>query len=267
MEGYRQILFYQKDDPYWEFSNWYPCKFEFAGQKYKSAEQYMMYQKALIMRDKDAADKIMATNSPAEAKKIASQIISLPLGHISGDVTDTVETIVIWNTYKYSVVKHGVRAKILQNKDILNKLLDTGNSFIGECSKKDKIWGIGLNIDEAKDIVIAQGFFKGDNYLGKILMELRQEFRTMISKGMKLEYVDYSNKLDDIDIFNSFPYELYFNPIYRDAMGACLDVLTYNEKCGFLHHKSFERFDAVQFERLGFKEMIQKLHEIYYLCN
>ena len=69
MYEYKLTLFYQKKDPYWELSNWYPCEFEYAGIRYKSMEQYMMYQKALIMRDKEAAQDILNTDSQCRSKE------------------------------------------------------------------------------------------------------------------------------------------------------------------------------------------------------
>ena len=43
-----------------------------------------------------------------------------------------------------------------------------------EASKYDKIWGIGMTQQEAKEIEEAN--FPGENLLGKALMEIRQEF-------------------------------------------------------------------------------------------
>ena len=187
MYEYKLILFYQEKDPYWELSNWYPCEFEYAGIRYKSMEQYMMYQKALIMRDKEAAQDILNTDSPAEAKKIGKNIKSKHSAHLK-DIDEKTETIDVWRHYRYSIVKRGVRAKLLQNPQILKMLLDTGNSFIGECSKNDLIWGLGESIDvNGIELRIARGFFKGKNYLGRIYMALRQEFKERINKGIELK--------------------------------------------------------------------------------
>ena len=271
MYEYKLILFYQEKDPYWELSNWYPCEFEYAGIRYKSMEQYMMYQKALIMRDNEAAQDVLNTDSPAEAKKIGRNIKSRPSAHFK-DIDEKTETIDVWSHYKYSIVKRGVRAKLLQNPQILKMLLDTGNSFIGECSKNDLTWGLGESIDEKGiELHIAQGLFKGKNYLGRIYMELRQEFKERINKGIELKYIDYSNSIESIDILKAFPYELYLNPVYHDSIGPYLDILSFDEKSGILHNDTFFRYC---FEPRNcpmpvgaFRDMIQRIQETYHLVN
>ena len=51
----------------------------------------------------------------------------------------------------------------------------TGDSVIAEASPKDKIWGIGLTADKASKLPPER--WPGENLLGRILMELREEFK------------------------------------------------------------------------------------------
>lgn len=235
------IGFYQKNDQYWEFSNWYPCKFKYAKKEYSSLEQYMMYQKAIILEDNTSAERILKTDDPKEAKDIAKAITT---GHFSN-----------WEKHKYFVVKQGVRAKLLQNKNILFKLLGTGNSLLAECSPTDREWGIGLSInDDYQDI----SKWNGKNYLGRILMELRYEFKITMENNKKLEYRDYTFKAMS---FRKTARELINNPIYHEA------ITTYQCHIGDYKNTMLKlgligEFGSLGFCYLGYDEMLQALFEI-----
>ena len=45
-------------------------EFSLYGRKYTSIEQYMMHQKALCFKDREIAEKIMATDDVAEIKRL-----------------------------------------------------------------------------------------------------------------------------------------------------------------------------------------------------
>ena len=251
------IGFYQEKDPYWCFSNWYPCKFIYAGREYSSLEQYMMYRKALIMLDYDAANKILATDSPAVVKKLGRSIEPVELNNYAG--YKKIITLDIWNENKYFVVKEGIRAKLLQNKEILDELLNTGNKFIAECSPKDLVWGCGYSIDDMElPNVIMEGHIKGANLLGNIYMELREEFRNLNASGLK--YVDYSN---DSTVLNSrYIYEFYLNPLYHNAVSPFCDPMGLNNKSRFLKCTGQEIYSLSRIP--GFNEMNQAICNIYY---
>lgn len=163
------------------------------------------------------------------------------------------------------IVKHGLRAKLLQNKDILNELLETQNKVIVECSSTDKIWGVGKSIDDPSLYHSISQADIGFNYLGKILMELRDEFNIKISQNKELEFVDYSNfnKNALIPLMNQYPFEPYLNPIYHNAVSVFCDKFTsINARATFLKNELFNRF---KFDlEPGYKEMIQAIYEIYY---
>ncbi len=59
-------------------------------------------------------------------------------------------------------MKNGLRAKFTQNSDLKEKLLATGNAVLHEDSPTDMIWGA-----------------KGKDMLGKLLMQIREELRTL----------------------------------------------------------------------------------------
>ena len=79
-----------------------------------------------------------------------------------------------WDAVKYEIVKAGNRAKYEQNPDLKEKLLTTGTAILAEASPWDKTWGIGKTARTAAEL--DPSAWPGQNLLGKILMELREEF-------------------------------------------------------------------------------------------
>lgn len=69
-----------------------------------------------------------------------------------------------WENVKYGIMYEICLAKFLQNKDLQNKLIATGNEHLEEGNTwGDKVWGT------------VNG--KGKNHLGKILMRIREELK------------------------------------------------------------------------------------------
>ncbi|MDY3763637.1 MAG: NADAR family protein [Candidatus Ventricola sp.] len=106
------------------------------------------------------------------------------LGAIIGDIVGSRfewHNIDVWDRTSYAIVKRGVRAKFEQNKDILQVLLDTQDNVLAECSLIDKKWGIGVAIDNPDCSDPSK--WNGKNYLGRILMEVRDELRRLSAAG------------------------------------------------------------------------------------
>ncbi len=139
------------------FSQWFPSPFTVNGILYKTAEHWMMAQKALLFDDQDAFQKIIACNKPAEAKA---------LGRTVRNYDD-----VRWNEKKFSIVVQGNIHKFAQNKDLGAYLIGTGDRVIVEASPVDPVWGIGLAQDNPK--AMHPDTWKGENLLGFALMEAR----------------------------------------------------------------------------------------------
>lgn len=70
-----------------------------------------------------------------------------------------------WQEVKVGIMTELVRAKVTQNDDVKACLLATGNKQIVENSPWDTFWGIGED-------------GSGQNQMGKILMQLRDELRS-----------------------------------------------------------------------------------------
>lgn len=70
-----------------------------------------------------------------------------------------------WEEIKQNIMYDAVYFKFKQNKDILRKLIDTGNAELVEATVKENYWGCGPNND-------------GQNNYGKILVRVRKQLRT-----------------------------------------------------------------------------------------
>lgn len=145
------------------FSQWYPADFvEKKGAKqlnFKYTEQYMMAHKALLFDDTVIFKKIMSSSDPGEIKQLGRQVKNF-------NPTK-------WGEHKFEIVTEGNRLKFGQNLDMLDRLLKTEEKIIVEASPYDKIWGIGLSIQDA--IKIPEDKWPGQNLLGQALMRVRAE--------------------------------------------------------------------------------------------
>lgn len=76
------------------------------------------------------------------------------------------------------IVVEGSILKFEQNKELKQKLMDTGESVLVEASPRDKIWGIGLGEKKAKLTARSKEGW-GLNLLGVALMKARNEMRLL----------------------------------------------------------------------------------------
>ena len=160
------VFFWLDNEKYGEFSNWYQREFVIDDFRYFCVEQYMMAQKAKLFHDSVRYTAILRANSPKDCKALGKQV--------------TPFDVKVWDAVKYDIVKTGNKAKFEQNPDLMNLLLSTGDRIMAEASPKDKIWGIALDAETAKHI--NPEAWPGQNLLGKILMELKAEYRKEQSK-------------------------------------------------------------------------------------
>jgi ribA/ribD-fused uncharacterized protein len=139
------------------FSQWWEQSFIVEDILYKTAEHYMMAQKALLFKDSTSYQKIIASNTAAEAKNIGREVENFDE--------------ILWDSKKYELVKKGNFHKFSQNKDLQKFLLSTNHRILVETSPVDKIWGIGLAAKDERAERPAE--WKGLNLLGFALMEVR----------------------------------------------------------------------------------------------
>lgn len=144
-----------------QFSNWYRREFVIDDFRYFCVEQYMMSQKAKMFHDASSYTKILRADTAEECKAYGRKVCPFDPGK--------------WDAVSYEIVKEGNRQKFKQNPDLKKMLLDTGNNILAEASPKDMVWGIGFTAKKAGAVNPDQ--WPGKNLLGKLLMELREEFR------------------------------------------------------------------------------------------
>ena len=155
------IGFHNPDEQYGFLSNWYLSDFTVDGVSFSSMEQYMMYQKAVVFKDKDIASKILKTDDVERIKEYGRQV---------SNYDDT-----IWNGMRQIIIYKGLLEKFRQNEKLKKALLDTGDDILAECAVSDKIWGLGLSMkDSNKNDIKA---WRGQNLLGFALMLVRDELR------------------------------------------------------------------------------------------
>lgn len=148
---------------FWEtkhpFSQWHKCSFEVDGNEFNSAEQYMMFEKAKLFNDFEAADEILKSKNVREQKMLGRRVKSFSDG--------------VWKLKAADIVYKGNKAKFTQNNSFKDLLLSTKGKTLVEASPDDCIWGIGLTGEqnEAKSIVTWEGL----NWLGIVLTELRED--------------------------------------------------------------------------------------------
>ena len=160
--GARPAVFFWKDtEENGYLSNWYRRKFVIDDFEYQHVEQYMMAQKAKLFHDAERYTAILRADTPRQCKKLGQQVAPFDAK--------------AWDAVKFDVVKAGNRAKFEQNPDLMKRLLETGDAVLAEASPKDVIWGIGLDAAAAASVDMED--WPGQGLLGKVLMELRGEFR------------------------------------------------------------------------------------------
>lgn len=139
------------------FSQWYDCTFVVDGVNYHTTEQYMMASKARLFGDDEVCSEIMSADNPYAYKKLGRKIRGFDQA--------------IWDANKYDIVVAGNKAKFGQNPDIKEFLLSTGDAILAEASPYDKIWGIGLDREQAMKGSVND--WNGENLLGCALMDVR----------------------------------------------------------------------------------------------
>ena len=128
---YNIICFHKPEEPNGFLSNWYMSSFaDDEYREFSSAEQYMMYRKAVLFGDDETARQVMVLSSPAEIKALGRLVKGFDQK--------------LWDENKYEIVKRGVQLKFSQNMELMERLLSFGGCVFAECSVSDRVWGLSL---------------------------------------------------------------------------------------------------------------------------
>lgn len=138
-------------------SQWAPTPFIVDDILYKTAEHYMMAQKAVLFGDCVSFYQIINAPSPADAQALGRKI--KPFDER------------VWLEHAQQIVFDGNMAKFQQNPHALLALRDTFGTILVECCPEDSLWGIGMSVDEPG--VEDSANWRGKNWLGNILTKVR----------------------------------------------------------------------------------------------
>jgi ribA/ribD-fused uncharacterized protein len=171
----KYVLFFGYDRPEAEccLQQWYPSPFTASNPStgvttiFHTAEQYMMYRKALLMNDTAVASQILEADTPAKAKALGRSVQNFDQK--------------VWDAECDNVVEEGNWLKFSQNENLGKVLLGTGDREIVETSPNDRLWGIGFNSEEA----IGRENEWGENKLGKALERVRERLRKQKENAQK----------------------------------------------------------------------------------
>jgi ribA/ribD-fused uncharacterized protein len=142
-------------------SQWYAAPFEVAGEQYATAEHWMMAEKARLFGDPDAERAAIDAPNPALAKAA---------GRTVRDFDDDV-----WVRERFEIVVRGNVHKFAAHSDLREFLLSTSSRVLVEASPRDRLWGIGMSVNNENAENPAA--WRGLNLLGFALMEARERLR------------------------------------------------------------------------------------------
>lgn len=134
-------------DEYFFLSNFYPVEIKLDGIVYPNAETAFQAQKTM---DAEERRKFSMLKNPVQAKRLGRKV------KLRDD----------WEEVKLDIMTEIVSQKFLQHPHLIEMLLQTGDEELVEGNKwNDRFWGV------------CKG--KGENNLGKILMKIRDAYKSI----------------------------------------------------------------------------------------
>ena len=149
------IKFYNRGEPYYEFTNFYPAAVIIDEQRWPTTEHYFQAQKFVgtpyldIVRGLPSArDAFQLSRNPMVSQWRRSD----------------------WDAVKDDIMLKALRCKFAQHTDLMNLLWETGEREIVEHTTNDSYWADG------------GGPGRGLNKLGKLLMQVRDDIAAVRGK-------------------------------------------------------------------------------------
>eukprot|EP00731_Ephydatia_muelleri_P002186 Em0001g2186a len=181
-EQSQEIKFYDRKDPYYEFTNFYPCHVVIDGKTWPSTEHYFQAQKFVgtpyveaIRRFPTAREAFQLSRTPQASR------------WCRGD----------WERVKEDIMLKALRCKFNDNPELKKKLLATGNKRLIEHTHNDSYWADG-------------GDGSGKNKLGKLLERVRSELQSppRDARDLDLESLTISkSKAEMVPMDSSSPHQ------------------------------------------------------------
>ena len=159
---------------------------------------------------------------------------------------------------------------------MMETLLATGNAILAECSPRDKDWGILLSTSDPEVQDITK--WRGENLLGQVLMEVREELREEIRVTENGETLPYENAVDKEPIpeWELTAGELIRIPQFKQTVLAYSDTIgcvvgSEESRQAFFFERSLADWEALikggsslskDLPVVGFYEMKQDIYDI-----
>ena len=174
----RPFTQWTRDEGQFTYEEWLPAldpPGETITHTFSSTEQWMMWKKARLFDDIESADLIMTTNDCREVKALGRKVKNFKQE--------------IWDRLKLKIVYDGNMLKFTQNPEwadqLKQKVLD-GWYFV-EASPYDKVWGIGINPNDARN----GKAWNGENLLGIALTNVALDLIKKDQNKLYTEDVNY----------------------------------------------------------------------------
>ena len=146
--------FFRRGSP---LSNHYICQFTLNGERYNSAEQYLMTTKAELFGDHDSVVAIKRESNPRVQKELGKKVKNFN--------RDT------WISEAPRILFNGLLEKFKQNDNLTSYLLGTGRTSIVEANPNDLLFGAGVSRESPQ--IWHKENWKGKNILGMALEKVR----------------------------------------------------------------------------------------------
>lgn len=160
------VLFHGADESkgeYRNFSNMSEHRIEIDSITYPSVEHYFQAMKAKEFKDDDMYEKIIKAKTAKAVKALGKKVKGFEKE--------------IWDSKKDEIMFRGIKSKFVQHPELRKQLEETGSRVIGEADARNTYWGIGTSMASEKSKHPSK--WRGQNRIGKMLMELRTHFMEM----------------------------------------------------------------------------------------
>lgn len=163
------VFFYGRHSP---FSNFHMANFTVNGTTYSSTEKFYQSHKANHFNDDEIHSKIMNSEDPVEIMKLGRQVKGY--NEEAWMAEPGKQAMFVGNLEKFT-----------QNPHLSERLIATGERLLVEANPHDPVWGIGMSM--TNPLSKSQDHWKGQNYMGQILSQVREAVRTSAVRNVGID--------------------------------------------------------------------------------
>ena len=158
------VLFFGEDASAGEHRNFSPDSAHaiiIDDEEYNTLTHYLECMKSKEFDDKETFEKMMKSPTTKAVKALGKKVQNF-------DSTK-------WDEKCLGYLSKGLRAKFTKFPELRKQLLETEDKILGYADPRDVILGIGCAMGTPKSLKSSK--WRGDNHMGKLLMELRQKLK------------------------------------------------------------------------------------------